>query len=354
MNRNLGIELFRIVCMLLIIAFHMSDHGVISINSNMPITGNWLTLAFARLGGAIGNCAFVIIGGYLLCTKEFDSRRIIKLWLQTFFYSVVCGLIAFKMGIIDISIKKIVMMLLPITYNEYWFISSYLILILLVPFLNPLLHNMSRNKHRGFIGIGILIFSIIPTITRDFWMDSNNLILFFIVLYAIGAYIKIYSIQGNKKYILYAVLLMTFVGTSMWIAAYINQTFNKNIDIFTLVWPTYRFPGLLTALCLFLGFKDLKLSYGKTITFFSTSVFSVYLLHIGRLQKWIFFELLDDTYVYTQWYFPLWLLSIVLLVFVSCVLIDKVRIYLVERPMEPLVKSLSERINVWLKKKEII
>ena len=140
----------------------------------------------------------------------------------------------------------------------------------------------------------------------------------------------------------------------MWISAYINQTFNKNIDIFTLVWPTYRFPGLLTVLCLFLGFKDLQLSYGKTITFFSTSVFSVYLLHIGRLQKWIFFELLDDTYVYTQWYFPLWLLSIVLLVFVSCVLIDKVRIYLVERPMEPLVKSLAERINIWLKKKEII
>ncbi len=354
MNRNLGIELFRIVCMLLIIAFHMSDHGVISINSTMPITENWLTLAFARLGGAIGNCAFVIIGGYLLCTKEFDSRRIIKLWLQTFFYSVVCGLIAFKMGIVDVSIKKIVMMLLPITYNEYWFISSYLILMILVPFLNPLFHNMSRNKHIGFIVIGVFIFSIIPTITRDFWMDSNNLILFFIVLYAIGAYIKMYSIPGNKQYILYAVLLMVLVGTSVWVSAYINQTFNKNIDIFTLVWPTYRFPGLLTALYLFLGFKDLQLSYGKVITFFSSSVFSVYLLHIGRLQKWIFLDLLDDSYVYTQWYFPLWLLAIVLLVFVTCVLIDKVRIYLVERPMEPFVKSVAERINGWLKKREII
>ena len=354
MNRNLGIELFRIVCMLLIIAFHVSDHGVISIDSTMPITENWLTLAFARLGGAIGNCAFVIIGGYLLCMKEFDSRRIIKLWLQTFFYSVVCGLIAFKMGLIDVTIKKIVMMLLPITYNEYWFISSYLILIILVPFLNPLLHNISKNKHKGFIGIGVLIFSLIPTITRDFWMDSNNLILFFIVLYAVGAYIRMYSIPGNKKYLLYAVLLMILVGTSIWGLAYINQTFNKNIDIFTLVWPTYRFPGLLTALCLFLGFKDLQLPYGKIITFFSTSVFSVYLLHIGRLQKWIFHELLDDTYVYTHWYFPLWLLAIVLLVFITCVIIDKVRIYLVERPMEPLVKLQAERINVWLKKKGII
>lgn len=354
MNRNFGIELFRIVCMLLIIAFHMSDHGVISINSNMPITGNWLTLAFARLGGAIGNCAFVIIGGYLLCTKEFDSRRIIKLWLQTFFYSVVCGLIAFKMGIIDISIKKIVMMLLPITYNEYWFISSYLILILLVPFLNPLLHNMSRNKHIGFIGIGVFIFSIIPTITRDFWMDTYNHIFLFIFLYALGAYIKIYAIQSHPKYLLYGLLLMILQTGLIWCIAYINQSFGKNIDLFTLVWPTQKFPGLLIALCFFLGFKDLQLSYGKVITFFSSSVFSVYLLHIGRLQKWIFLDLLDDSYVYTQWYFPLWLLAIVLLVFVTCVLIDKVRIYLVERPMEPLVKLLSERLNVWLKKKEII
>ena len=140
----------------------------------------------------------------------------------------------------------------------------------------------------------------------------------------------------------------------IWCIAYINQSFGKNIDLFTLVWPTQKFPGLLIALCFFLGFKDLQLSYGKVITFFSSSVFSVYLLHIGRLQKWIFLDLLDDSYVYTQWYFPLWLLAIVLLVFVTCVLIDKVRIYLVERPMEPLVKLLSERLNVWLKKKEII
>lgn len=354
MNKNLGIELFRIVCMLFIIAFHMSDHGVISINSSMPITGNWLTLAFARLGGAIGNCAFVIIGGYLLCTKEFDSRCVIKLWLQTLFYSIICGLIAFKIGIIDVSIKRVIMMLLPITYNEYWFISSYLILMLLVPFLNPLLQNISRNKYRGFIGIGILIFSLIPTITRYYWMDSNNLILFFIVLYAVGAYIRIYSIPGNTKYLLYAVLLMSFVGISMWSSAYINQTFNKNIDIFTLVWPTYRFPGLLTALCLFLGFKDLQLPYGKIITFFSTSVFSVYLLHIGRLQNWIFLSLLDDSYVYTQWFFPLWLIAVVLFVFIICVFIDKIRIYLVERPMDPLVKSLAGRLNTWLKSKEII
>lgn len=215
MNRNLGIELFRIVCMLLIIAFHMSDHGVISINSSMPITGNWLTLAFARLGGAIGNCAFVIIGGYLLCMKEFDSRRVIKLWLQTLFYSIICGLIAFKIGVIDVSIKSIIMMLLPITYNEYWFISSYLILMLLVPFLNPLLKGMLRNKHRAFIGLGLLVFSIIPTITRNSWMDTYNHILLFIFLYTIGSYIKIYSIQGHLKYLLYGFILMILVTGSI-------------------------------------------------------------------------------------------------------------------------------------------
>ena len=354
MNRNLGIELFRIVCMLLIIAFHMSDHGVISINSSMPITGNWLTLAFARLGGAIGNCAFVIIGGYLLCMKEFDSRRVIKLWLQTLFYSIICGLIAFKIGVTDVSVKSIIMMLLPITYNEYWFISSYLILMLLVPFLNPLLKGMSRNKHRAFIGLGLLVFSIIPTITRNSWMDTYNHILLFIFLYTIGSYIKIYSIQGHLKYLLYGFILMILVTGSIWGIAYVNQSFGKSIDIFALVWPTYKFTELLTALFFFLGFKDIRPFCGKIITFFSTSVFSVYLLHIGRLQNWIFLSLLDDSYVYTQWFFPLWLIAIVLLVFITCVLIDKIRIYLVERPMDPLVKSLAGRLNAWLKSKEII
>ena len=271
MNRNLGIELFRIVCMLLIIAFHMSDHGVISINSSMPITGNWLTLALARLGGAIGNCAFVIIGGYLLCMKEFDSRRVIKLWLQTLFYSIICGLIAFKIGVIDVSVKSIIMMLLPITYNEYWFISSYLILMLLVPFLNPLLKGMSRNH-----------------------------ILLFIFLYTIGSYIKIYSIQGHLKYLLYGFILMILVTGSIWGIAYVNQSFGKSIDIFALVWPTYKFTELLISLFFFLGFKDIRPFCGKMITFFSTSVFSVYLLHIGRLKNWIFLSLLDDSYVYTQ------------------------------------------------------
>ena len=201
MNRNLGIELFRIVCMLLIIAFHMSDHGVISINSSMPITGNWLTLALARLGGAIGNCAFVIIGGYLLCMKEFDSRRVIKLWLQTLFYSIICGLIAFKIGVIDVSVKSIIMMLLPITYNEYWFISSYLILMLLVPFLNPLLKGMSRNKHRAFIGLGLLVFSIIPTIHE---IPGWILIIIYCYLYS---YIRLVHIL---KFTLYRVILSIY------------------------------------------------------------------------------------------------------------------------------------------------
>lgn len=185
-------------------------------------------------------------------------------------------------------------------------------------------------------------------------MDSNNHIFLFIFLYELGAYIKIYVIKRHLKYLLYGLLLMILQTGLIWCIAYINQSFGKNIDLFTLVWPTYRFPELLIALFLFLGFKDLQLSYGKVITFFSSSVFSIYLLHIGRLQKWIFLGLLDDSYVYTQWYFLLWLLAIVLLVFVTCVLIDKIRIYLVECPMESLVKLLSARINVWLKKKEII
>lgn len=354
MNRQLGIELLRIICMLFIIVFHISDHGTILINDGMPITLNWMALALAHQGGAIGNCAFVIIGGYFLCKKEFDSRRIIKLWIQTLFYSVVCGLIAFTLGLWNVTAEHIRSMLLPITYNEYWFISSYVVLLLFTPFINVLLNNLNKIQHGTLVGLGLLIFNIIPSITNRFWMDSGNHILLFITLYALGAYIRMYDVQGGRRYGVYAVVLIILGTLSIPALAWINHTLGTKLDIFRFAFPTQRLPGSFTALCLFLACKDVSLPYGKLIRFFSASVFSVYLIHIGRLRIGIFKQLFDDAYVYTQWYFPLWMIGVTITIFIVCVLIDQLRIRFIERPMESSVKALSVRCNRWLKSKGII
>lgn len=49
-NKQTGIELLRIIAMLWIIMFHYADHGIIDM-IKVPISVNWIILAFARLGG---------------------------------------------------------------------------------------------------------------------------------------------------------------------------------------------------------------------------------------------------------------------------------------------------------------
>ncbi|KMO86057.1 hypothetical protein AB840_09940 [Megasphaera cerevisiae DSM 20462] len=154
MTRNMGIELYRVFSMFFIIMFHFSDHGAVAITAQMPFSFNWLILAMGRVGGGLGNCAFVLISGYLLINKEFHTKRIVKLWFEVWTYSVVLGIVAFMIKTEPFSIGSLVHMLFPVTYNQYWYMSTYIVMMLLTPFLNPLFLGMTKMKYRAFIVIG--------------------------------------------------------------------------------------------------------------------------------------------------------------------------------------------------------
>ena len=62
--RQSNMELLRIVAMCMIIMFHFSDHNALQIKGTMDLCLDWLVLAFARIGGAFGNCV-------LLCLQDF-------------------------------------------------------------------------------------------------------------------------------------------------------------------------------------------------------------------------------------------------------------------------------------------
>lgn len=47
------------------------------------------------MGRDIGNCIFVLITGYLLYNKKFTLKRIIKLWLDVWSYSIGIGIICY-------------------------------------------------------------------------------------------------------------------------------------------------------------------------------------------------------------------------------------------------------------------
>lgn len=86
--RQSNMELLRIVAMCMIIMFHFSDHNALQIKGTMDLCLDWLVLAFARIGGAFGNCVFVMLTGFFMWNKGLRLRNLFRLWQQVLFYSV--------------------------------------------------------------------------------------------------------------------------------------------------------------------------------------------------------------------------------------------------------------------------
>lgn len=112
-ERSAGIDIYKILCMFFVIWFHFSDHGSVQITANDEVTFNWLVLAVSRIFGGVCNSAFILCTGYFLSTKKFNAERILKLWLQVWFYSVLCGLISIALKIEPLALSSILTILLP-------------------------------------------------------------------------------------------------------------------------------------------------------------------------------------------------------------------------------------------------
>ncbi len=159
---DLGIELLRILAMLGIILFHFSDHGMVKFHelAGAPLTANWLFLGlFAQLGG-IGNCVFVLITGSLLWNRPFNVARLLRLWWQVFFFTALSAALYHGISGTPVSVGVLLTVLFPISNNAYWFISTYTMLMLVVPFINALLRILSRAEHLFLVSVMFVALSV--------------------------------------------------------------------------------------------------------------------------------------------------------------------------------------------------
>lgn len=88
-NRNSNIELLRILCMIFIILHHSVVHSSFNEIDNL----NFNILYVLSTLGRVANNIFIIITGYYMVNKQVKVKSIMKLVLETIFYSYVILLI---------------------------------------------------------------------------------------------------------------------------------------------------------------------------------------------------------------------------------------------------------------------
>ncbi len=346
-DRKSSLELLRILSMFLIVMHHYSVHGGFNLN-DQSLTLNKVIVQILSLGGKLGVNIFVLITGYFLIKSNFKLKKLLILLGQVYFYSIGIFLIFTGLGIANFSLKKFIQACLPITYNSYWFVSIYVVMYIFSPYINSFINSLSRENLFKFILIDLFLWCIIPTFLKVEIAFSQ--LAWFITLYSIGAYCRLYP----NKYILnfkfnlnLSILMYSLTIASVIIFDLIGikiKSIGNN--------ATYFMSGnkLLISICsisLFLTFKNLNIKTNKLINTISSTTFGIYLIHDNNYVKPFLWRTILHNYSYlNSKYLILHAILCITLVFIICSFIDYLRMKLIEKPILKLLYKYKDKLDV--------
>lgn len=286
-ERDYGLDLLRILCMLMVVCLHALNHGGLVEGTLVPGTANfYLGNAMFALCLPAVNC-FVMISGYFLCTADFKLKKLISIWGQALFYSVLITCINMLLGNQAFSIKEMAKSFFVVSLKRYWYVSAYILMYAVSPFLNCAIRAMDRKTHLLCCGTLLGIFSVLHNMIyiSDFGgINGGYSFLWFCILYIVAAYFRLYvpkHIQHQKwmlpGYFCSALLICGERFLAYWITPHIWGA----VKLTSLFYSYNSIMNVLAALCLFQYFRDVAVQHTftkKLITFFAPLTFAVYLI----------------------------------------------------------------------------
>lgn len=286
-SRNYGIDMMRIIAMLMILGSHILGHGGI-IEALEPYTVQFEAFWMLRILCYGGVDCFALISGYVGYGSKHKYRQIVGLTLQVMFYtlSVTCLFALFVPE--AVTLKTVFKSVFPISYNVYWYFSSYFLMFFLMPYMDIFISAIGEFHGKMLIILCITLYSVFPTI---FYYDIGALnrgysTIWLCLLYLLGALFRknkdTFFIRHNYKY--YGWIYLILCGVT-WLSRIIIRRASLRITGTILLdgWlVSYNSPTILIgSICLLIYFSNIEVKekYRKFILSLSGASFGVYLLH---------------------------------------------------------------------------
>ncbi len=348
--RNSSMELLRIVAMIMIVLHHSVLHGGFDMGaSSITIPRLWYNLIL--LGGKIGVNVFVIISGYYLINDNgpvFNLKKIIKFVGQVFFYSIAIFFIFKLAGVYHLGAISFVKACLPITFSQWWFASAYFVLYLIHPFLNKLLHSIDKSLHQKLILLLIICWSVIPTFTTSSY--QSNSLLWFVTLYVISGYIRLYGLNQKfraKHYFICFLVCSILSYTSTVIFTILGSRWEVILLHARYFYGQEKIPTVLSSFCLFMIFTTLKMKPHKWIDTVASATFGVYLIHENtHMRSFLWTELFKNAQYQESLLLIPYSIIAAALVYAVCTLVDLLRQQIIEKPFMIIAEPYLEKMII--------
>lgn len=335
-QRDTGLELLRVLAMMMVVVLHYLQKGGLLKDATLDMSANnmlfWLLECFAI------SCVnvYVLISGYYLVDSRFSLSRIIRIWGQVFFYSVGIAVIMVICGLTKLSeitnLYDLYFLICPVTGFHYWFASGYVFMLLFAPILALGVKNLNKKTLELVIVLLLSVFCLLKTFVpfKLQFDDSGYSVLWFVILFIVASYIKLYgdkliktTIGGMGIYITGSICVWLYIFAT---AIFVIST--KKFNNLVLQATDYNFIFVLIAsVGLFYAFKNLQIKENAFTAFIkriAPYTFGVYLIHEHILvaHKWEDWLKVGNTYGV---YRVLHIILTVILIFTLGVLVDMVR-----------------------------
>jgi len=278
---------------------------------------------------------FVLITGYFMCKSNITAKKFAKLLFEIMFYRLVINCVFWITGYAPFSLTALVKNLIPVMSINNGFTPAYLTFFLFIPFLNVLVQNMTRKQHILLLALCSFTYIFLGTVPG--FSVTMNYVSWFMVLYLIASFIRLYpcSLFDNKK--LWGLLTLASVAVSAvsviactWLGTKLDRTM-----AYMFVTDSNTFLAVCTGVTSFLYFKNIKLKYSKLINTIAASTFGVLLIHANSnaMRQWLWKDTLNNVGAYNKIWMPLHAIGSVLVIFAVCAGIDYLRIRFIEKPV---------------------
>ena len=328
-QRKSNIELLRIFAMVLIILHHYALHGGL-ISNGLGV--NLYIGTICLIGGKLAVNLFVLISGYFLIESEFKFKKVLKLIVQVYCYSVAFFIVyvIFK-GIPTGEIIKLTVF--PFTSKAYWFMFPYLCVYILSPFINKLIKSISQKELLKLIGILTFLFSGLGFFITDLGLMNN--LSWFILLYLIGAYIRLYDFNYFSKntikwFSIFGYIIFILISCGI---TYMSQYDSSIFRFINKISSMNSIIVLVEATLIFIVFKNLEIKNNKFINICGKSSIGVYLLHdsIFRTEFWKEICFVENFYFASPMLLVFHIIVCVLGIYTVGVIVELIRSKIIDR-----------------------
>ena len=292
---------------------------------------------------------FVLISGYFGINLRI--KVLINLILQVTFYSLLLTLIGVYVFSLGSSID-VIKSLLPISGNYYWFITVYVELLLLSPFVNKLLVNLSNRQYKSLVLIlASLIFWFGLLRKTNIAIDGKNIV-YFIFIYIVGGGIRRISLTDESSKFLtnrfhFFILLLSLMVLGG--GYFLPDTHSLFIHFMAYTY-VYNSPFLLLmSISIFCLFRNLSFK-NRWINYMASSSLAIYLIHEHPLMREVIYVQPFMKLIHLNPYFLFVIvIAFAIIVSVICMLMDKVRVFLfslIDKPISFFTNKIESKIEL--------